>query len=665
MKDENKTKKQLISEISELRQQIAESQKSETAKIHDIKIINPFRRNLFAFIKLLNNSGIGIDVVGIDYKIYYQNMVLKEKFGDCRGKLCYEKYMALKQPCNFCPMLKAIETNKVESVKLTGSDGRYYELFSAPFPNPDGTIDKALEIIFDITEGKHLEKELKESYETLNTLINTIPEIIYFKDAQGRNIVVNKAYEESFGFKKENIIGKTDYEFLPQNLAAQCDKSDKEAFRKRKIINTEEKITDKYGYGKNIFFETIKCPILDEKGKITGLVGISRDITRHRRMENLQYSLYKISEAIHSTVNLEEFYHSIHDIIAKLMPVKNNFYIALYDAHSNMLSFPYFVDEYEDNPGAQILGNGLTEYVLRTGKPLLASPEIFENLLKRGEIKIVGPPTIDWLGVPLKIKERTIGVLAVQSYKKGIRFNEEDKNVLTFISEQVAIAIERKQTQERLKASINEKEMMLREIHHRIKNNLQVVSSLINLQSRYVNDKKDFDMFKKTRDRIRSMALIHEKLYQSEDLTKIDFSQYIKTLTVHLLQSFCTNPDDIRVKTDIKNVFLGINTAIPCGMIINELMSNSLKHAFSESKINKKRGRLKKEIYISFHPVKDRHFSLSIGDNGVGLPERLDFQNPKSLGLQLVKDLVKQINGSIEVKNNSGTTFKIIFEETK
>jgi putative nucleotidyltransferase with HDIG domain len=168
-----------------------------------------------------------------------------------------------------------------------------------------------------------------------------------------------------------------------------------------------------------------------------------RDISVLKKAEKVQSSLYAISETANRSKNLDDLYRSIHSSITELMPAKDNFYIALLDETNEMLNFPYFVDEYEENPGPRKLGKGLTEYVLRTKKPLLASPEVFKKLEKSGEIVSIGPPSIDWLGVPLQTNGKVIGVLAVQSYMDGVRYDEEDMNILLFISEQATMAIER------------------------------------------------------------------------------------------------------------------------------------------------------------------------------------------------------------------------------
>jgi len=516
---------------------------------------------------------------------------------------------------------------------------------------------------------------------------------------------------------------------------------------------------------------------------IGDVVALALEALERSRTEKVNRSIFKISEAAITAENLEELYRSIHRIIAELMPA-GNFYIALFDSVQGILSFPYFVDEFDHPPGPKELGKGLTEYVLRTGKPLLASPEVFAELEKQGEVESIGAPSIDWLGVPLNIDGRTIGVLVVQSYTKGIRYGEEEKNILKFVSDQIAMAIdrkkaaedveererflssvfesiqdgisildedyriirvnpaietwyahalplpgkkcyeayhlrtktcdicptrktletaqasyevvprigeggqitgwldlfsfplidkrtgqmkgvieyvrditERKQAEDRLQASVREKEVLLREIHHRVKNNMQVISSLLSLQSRHLTDKAAIGMFQESQQRIRSMALVHEKLYQSKDLSRIDFSNYIENLIMFLFHSYQVRSDQIRIKTEVQDILLDINSAIPCGLIINELVMNALKHAFP--------GGRKGEITVSLQPSGDGKFILSVSDNGVGFPAELDFHKTETLGMQLVNMLVDQLDGTISLEGEPGTRFKVVFREPK
>ncbi len=214
---------------------------------------------------------------------------------------------------------------------------------------------------------------------------------------------------------------------------------------------------------------------------------------------------------------------------------------------------------------------------------------------------------------------------------------------------------ERKRAEEQIKASLREKEVLLKEIHHRVKNNLQIISSLLYLQSKNIKDKETLEMFQDGQNRVRSMALVHERLYGSQDLARIDLAEYVRNLTSYLFRSYGVNTNVIALNISADDVFLGIDTAIPCGLIINELVSNCLKHAFPDGREG--------EIRIEFHSDGDNKFTLLASDNGVGFPKDLDFPDMESLGLQLVNMLVNQLEGTIEVDTSGGTAFKIRFTE--
>ena len=217
--------------------------------------------------------------------------------------------------------------------------------------------------------------------------------------------------------------------------------------------------------------------------------------------------------------------------------------------------------------------------------------------------------------------------------------------------------MERKLAEEKINASLKEKELLLREIHHRVKNNIQVISSLLKLQYDYIKDKEAQEMLIESQNRIEAMALIHEKLYQTENLSRIDFKRYIETLTDTLFDFYGVCAERILLKIDVDKVLFGIDAAIPCGLIVNELVSNSLKHAFPEGRCG--------EIKIALLPLDENVFELTVSDNGMGLPRGLDFRNTESLGLQLVNILTEQLHGEIEIDRASGTEFKITFKRKK
>ena len=208
----------------------------------------------------------------------------------------------------------------------------------------------------------------------------------------------------------------------------------------------------------------------------------------------------------------------------------------------------------------------------------------------------------------------------------------------------------------RIRSSLEEKEVLLREIHHRVKNNMQIISSLLNLQTKYINDEKVVDILKESQSRVKSMAMIHEKLYQSNELSRIDFKDYINKLATFLTQSYIVDGEPVKIETEVQNIFLNIDTAVPCGLIINELITNSLKHAFPDYM----GGSIKIELFND-----GEMFILNVQDNGIGFPEDLDFRNTETLGLQLINNLVLQLDGTIEIKINKGTEFNIKFHSLK
>lgn len=503
----------------------------------------------------------------------------------------------------------------------------------------------------------------------------------------------------------------------------------------------------------------------------------SRAFKRRQRGQTMA-TLIRIGEAAATTDNLQSFLELIHQSISQLLPARN-FYLALYEPDKNLVSFPYFVDEKDPHPQPRVLGRGITEYVLRTEKPLLATDKDIKQLAAAGEIEILGTVPYIWLGVPLKVSGQTIGVLALQSYDKNVTYTQEDEALLRLISDNIAVFIHqkrseaelaakeqflrnifssiqdglcvldrefnilsvnqamknwysfalplegkkcyeafhnrsepcdlcptkealarglpsmeviplrqegkitgwlevyafplldsssgqtsgvieyirditaRKEAEDRLKESLREKDILLRELHHRVKNNMQVISSLLNLQANHITDPVAKEMFRETQRRIRSMALVHEQLYQSANLSQINFASYLAHLSSHLFQACGVSTHRVRLNLQTEELFLDVNTAIPLGMIFNELMTNSLKHAFPDNREG--------EIKVSLRRYDRERALLEIADNGVGLPKGFKLEESVSLGLQIVQTLCHQIKAHIELDQTKGTAFKIIF----
>jgi len=295
--------------------------------------------------------------------------------------------------------------------------------------------------------------------------------------------------------------------------------------------------------------------------------------------------------------------------------------------------------------------------------------------------------------LPMIFQDRVVGLVELTDSQVERIFTDHEISLAQLLANQAASAVEnarlyqraqqeiaeRLRAEEQIKASLKEKELLLKEIHHRVKNNLQVISSLLSLQSKGTQDPSTMEMFRESQNRVRSMALIHEKLYRSEDLSRIDFGEYVRNLAAFLVRSYRADAGPIALSVDAHDAYLGIDSAVPCGLIINELVSNALKHAFSPSEDRSPDGvaacpggqpvlagpgareNKENEIHIELRSDQDDCLTLVVADNGVGFPTDLDFRNTQSLGMQLVNTLINQLRGTVELVSHGGAQFKITF----
>ncbi|MBK8025764.1 MAG: sensor histidine kinase [Chloroflexi bacterium] len=263
-------------------------------------------------------------------------------------------------------------------------------------------------------------------------------------------------------------------------------------------------------------------------------------------------------------------------------------------------------------------------------QPFLSPQVSMENILKG----------------PLSLLVMTYALVAFGGYLRNVL----EKHHVAMLQTENA---ERRRAEEHLRASLEEKEILLKEIHHRVKNNLQTISSLLSLQSNTIDDPLTLAQFQDSQNRIRTMALVHERLYRSEGLAQIAFGEYLRDLTDYLLASYQGQEKAVTLNVKADDIFLDIDTAIPCGLLVNELLSNALKHAF--------RDRLTGKIGVEMCFSGDGHYQLSVWDDGVGMPEGMSDLKTTSLGLRLVNSLTRQLGATIEFRSRPGTEITIRF----
>jgi PAS domain S-box-containing protein len=552
-----------------------------------------------------------------------------------------------------------IDEERLEKTKVT----KPYGYIIKPFE------DRELRPVIEMALQRHkLEKALREKERGYRNLIESSHELIFCKDLDGHYHTLNlNAAIGLGGTCIEDVEGKTDYELLPKEQADALRKMDKQIMDSGKAIVVEEVVRN--AQGEDRIYLSHKWPTCDDEGRITGIACFAMNSTEHMHVEVVKATLKqteqelairnKIAE-IFLTVPDEEMYGNVLEVV--LEATKSKYGVFGYITEDSDLVIPSLTRDvwdqckmlkkdivYPRDTWCGIWGRALLEQkALCTNEPLDV-PEGHVPILKD-------------LVVPIIYQRATIGLFQVAN--KTTDYDERDIHLLKSIAYHTAPILHarlqrdikeraRKRSEEQIKASLREKEVLLKEIHHRVKNNMQVICSLLNLQSRYIKDNEALEFFDETRNRVKSMAIVHEQLYQSGDLARIDIAEYVQSLTTHLFAEYGVILAAINLDIEIKDVLLDVNTAIPCGLIINELITNSLKHAFPDGGSG--------EIKITMRTTKQNHIELIVSDTGIGFPADLDFQNTDSLGLQIVCWLVDQLGGTIELDRARGTEFRITF----
>jgi len=400
-------------------------------------------------------------------------------------------------------------------------------------------------------------------------------------------------------------------------------------------------------YGKKTYI-TVKGVPMFENNRFKGAVLLINDITEHKKAENIQKTLYNISNALNKIDNFHKLFIKIKEYSESVIDTRN-FYVALYDEKTDRISLPFNVDEKEEYHTFSA-GKTLTALVIKTGKPIYADRQIQEELIRRGKIEISGIPPSIWLGVPLKVEKKVIGVIAVKSFDDPNLYSEKDISILNFIAEEIALAIKHKQADEQIRRDLKEKELLLNEIHHRVKNNLQVISGLLHLQQENITTEEDIaKAFAASQDRIMSMAKAYELLLGSEYISEVSLGEYIESLADQLKNNYDNN-EKVNISYSLDELTVSVEILDRLGLILNELITNCIKYAFI--------GRDSGNIHIELKDTED-YFEIKISDDGVGIPGNVKIYEPATLGLSIVNMIAQQINATMKLEREHGTSFTL------
>ncbi|HEX2960255.1 MAG TPA: PAS domain S-box protein [Ignavibacteriales bacterium] len=557
-------------------------------------------------------------------------------------------------------------------------------------------------VLIDVTERKENEAILakfKQAVEWSN-------EAILITDPDGLITYVNPVFTELYGYSYEEVVGKVTPRILKSGFHTPEQYTHLWNLLKQKQP-VQGEMVNKTKDGRLVPIEASASSILNESGNIIGYLGIQKDISDRKGSEKVNNALYKISEAVNTTSDLDMLYSKLHEIIKDLMPA-DNFYIAVYDQINELLSFPYFVDEFDPPQESKKVGKGLTEYVLRTGQGALINEEQDLALRDLGEVEVIGTPSKIWLGVPLKVMDKITGVMVVQDYENPDAYGEEEKEILTFVSEQIASAIYKKTVEQELLEYTTDLQTHRYLLEQR-------TEELTELNKQLEKSEKELQESLSEKDRFFSIIAHDLKspfngLMGFTNLLMQDFEQFstgeVKNFIVHINTSVKNiynlienlldwsriqtgrmefNPEALSLPGQVKPVFsLLKNNAITKGIkleqrinkdiavfadekmlhcVLQNLISNAIKFTNPDGKIT---------IAAT---KEDGHVKVSVTDTGVGIhPASLDklfkidsnlstegtaHEKGTGLGLILCKEFIEKNGGSISVdsKLNKGTTF--------
>ncbi|MEH2109152.1 PAS domain S-box protein [Nostoc sp.] len=562
-------------------------------------------------------------------------------------------------------------------IQLKRADGTYFwAIASLKYLNFNNEL-AILTVFYDINDRKNAETKLQEQNEFLRIIFESIPLMITLINANGKLQWVNQEWESVLGWKFQDFQTRDVLEGLYPNPEYRQYVINFIQSAQRNWGDFRTQVRD--GYLLDTSWTNVKL----SNGQI---IGIGQDITERKRTElalkaqaEREQLMRTVAQRIRQSLNLQDILNATVQEVRDLLGVDR---VVVYQFDSEMIG-TIMAESVE--PGWTVsLGVEIHDTCFQTGPGVgyyqghkRAIANIYEagltdchiRLLERFEVKAN-------LVVPILLEvssqnpgSHLWGLLVAHQCSGSREWEENQLDLLDQVTVQLAIAIQqssileqaqtelvqRQKAQVKLKNALAEKEVLLKEVHHRVKNNLQIVSSLLQLQSQTLKDPEVIKVLRESQNRIESISLIHKNLYTSANIGQIDVADYISNLAASLLISYQICPGKIALETDIDLVSLNVDQAIACGLVINELISNALKHAFPNQQVG--------TISIALRNI-GNSIEMTIRDNGIGLPENLDWRNTDSLGLSLVYDLVtEQLEGNITLERNHGTGFKIQFTQ--
>ncbi len=539
----------------------------------------------------------------------------------------FSKYIHLDDCPKSLGLFRSLMQREIESchceIRYLGKDGRFCWLEVYAQLNLDA-YDNIVGIsgnLNDVSDRKQTEaalqqvhEEVTQSQKMLRLILDLVPQAIWWKDRDSKFLGCNRNFARLAGVESPSeLIGKTDYDFWTKEEADFFRAVDARVMNQNRAEYGIIEPTCLHNSTTTVWLETNKMPLHDAEGRVIGTLGTAQDISDRQHAQEVMQRQLAAMEAATDGIGIVN---------------QSGEYIYVNKAYVEIYGY-----------------NSPTELIGKTWREIYYPDEIarFES-----DISAIIQQNGRWRGEA--IAKRKDG----STFFEEVSLSKSENGNLISVCRNIS---DRKQIEEQIQAALQEKEVLLKEVHHRVKNNLQIIDSLFRHQCRHIKNEQAVQVLKECQNRVVSMSLLHEKLYQSKNLSSIDFVDYVKSLTANLLDSYSNHNNSPHLIIDVERILLDFELALNCGLIINELITNSLKYAFSAN--------VSGEIKISFFVPNNHEYNLIVQDNGVGFPDDFDLEKVKSLGLKLVRSLIRQIDGKIEINNSSGALLKIVFPVKK
>lgn len=532
-------------------------------------------------------------------------------------------------------------------------------------------LELLMEGMWKVLDAQKAEEALKESEIRYRAIFENTGTAMAISESDMVLTLVNAEFADLTGYSKEEIENQMKWEkfFVEEELPMMREYHSLRRTGYNDVPrNYETVMMDSKGNRKDVFMSVTM--LSDTEQSLVSVLDITekkQSRIKLRRELNINRSLAKIYKPLISPENtVQDISKSILKESLSLTESKNGFVAIINPKNRDLINqthkmfHNYPFNENEKNPeemrfpiGPDGQYNGLWGHCLNTKESFYTNEAEKHPSAKNAHeshLKIE-----KFMAVPVLIGNELVGEIALAN-PINKDYSDNDLKAVNRIAELFAFAIQRRGYEEQITKSLNEKELLLREVHHRVKNNMQIIYSILNLQSLRVEDSELLDILKQNQNRIKSMAMIHEKLYQSRNLVEIYFGDYIRSLTADIIYTYHDQAKGLKIDLDLdEDILLNIETSIPCGLILIELLTNSIKYAFPKGE---------GEIKVEFKKDDD-NFMFIVSDSGVGLKDDFDFRSTDSLGFQLVNNLVNQIDGNIELDKAHGTKFIMRFQELK